>query len=77
MGNVYWVPGVVFGCGKDGHKVRHCPTRDGMNVSPNVPKDDAPMKRRSYTLQNRGEKSKEGDDADGKFLHIFSDMISF
>ena len=34
-----------FGCGKEGYKVRDCPTiasrgRDGKQVSPNVPKDD-------------------------------------
>ena len=53
MGNVYWVPGVVFGCGKDGHKGRDFTTRDGNQVSPNVPKDNAPKKRCFYELRNK------------------------
>ena len=67
-GNAYWVPRVVFGCGKDGHKVRDCPTRDGKQVAPNVPKDDVPKaKPRFYALQARGAKTDEGNDDDGKF----------
>ena len=46
-----------FGCGKDGHKMRDCPTRDGKRVAPNVPKDAAPKaKVRFYALQARGSK---------------------
>ena len=40
--------GSCFGCGKYGHKLRDFPARDGRQVSPNVPKDDAPKKRRFY-----------------------------
>ncbi|XP_015068750.1 uncharacterized protein LOC107013325 [Solanum pennellii] len=39
-----------FGCGKDGHKVRDSPTRDGKQVAPNVPKNDGPNKRCFYAL---------------------------
>ncbi|TMX05179.1 hypothetical protein EJD97_001637, partial [Solanum chilense] len=59
--------GSCFYCGKEGHEVRHCPTiasreREGKQVSPNVPKDDALNKRRFYALWTRGEKSYEDDD---------------
>ena len=75
--------GISFGCGKEGHKVRNCPTiacrgREGKKVAPCFPKDDAPTKRHFYVLQNRGEKPKDGDDDEGKSLHfIFRDMSSF
>ena len=59
--------GIRFGCRKDGHKVRYCPTRDGKQVSPNVPKVEATSKRRFYTLQTRGEKM-DYDDDDGNFF---------
>ena len=44
-----------YGCGKDDHKVRDCPTiaprgREGKQVSPNVPQNDGPNKRRFYAL---------------------------
>ena len=49
--------GSCFCCGKDGHKVRDCPMiasrgREGKQVAHNVPKDDAPTKRRFYALQS-------------------------
>ena len=60
-----------FGCGKDGHRVRYCSTRDGKHVHPNAPKDDTPWKNRFYPLQIRGAKPDEGYDDDGKFLYFF------
>ena len=53
-----------FGCGKEGHKVRDCPMiasrgREGKQVAPSVPKDDASTKRRSYALRSRVEKMDE------------------
>ena len=69
----------LFGCGKDDHKVRDCPTidprgREGKKVAPNVPKDDAQNKRHFYALQTRGEKPDEDDD--GELLCFFSGMSS-
>ena len=69
LGNGSW-----FGCGKEGHKVRDFPMiasrgREGKQVSPSVPKDDASTKRRFYALCSRVEKpdKKESDDDVGKF----------
>ena len=52
-------------------------TRYDEQLAPNVFKDDAPMKRRFYALQTRGEKPDEGDDDDGKLLYFLCDMSSF
>ena len=51
--------GSCFCCGKEGHKVRDCPMiasrgREGKQVAPSVPKDDASTKRRFYALWTRG-----------------------
>ena len=56
--------GSCFDCGKDGYKVRYCPMiasrgREGKQVAPSVPKDDALTKRRSYALRSRVEKMDE------------------
>ena len=66
--------GSFFCCGKDGHKMRDCPMinsrgREGKQVAPSVPKDDALTKRRFYALRSRVEKldEKESDDDVGKF----------
>ena len=45
-----------FLCGKDGQKVRDCPSmdsigREGKEVPLNAPKGDAPKKKRFYALQ--------------------------
>ena len=45
--------GSCFGCGKEGNKVGDCPMiastgREGKQVAPSVPKDDAPTKRHFY-----------------------------
>ncbi|XP_069150253.1 uncharacterized protein [Solanum lycopersicum] len=56
-----------FGCGKEGHKVRECPTissrgREGKQVVPYVPTDDAPNKWLSYALRAKGSKSDEDEE---------------
>ena len=69
LGNGSW-----FGCGKEGHKVRDFPMiasrgREGKQVSPSVPKDDASTKRRFYAIRSKVEKpdEKESDNDVGKF----------
>ena len=52
--------GSFFGCVKEGHKVRYCPTiasrgKEGKKVAPNVPKDDVQATRHFYSLWTRGE----------------------
>ena len=42
--------------------------KEGKQVAHNVPKDDAPSKRRFYALRTRGEKSDGGEDDEGKSL---------
>ena len=54
--------------------MRDCPTRDGMQVAPNVPKDYASNKRHFNALWARGEKPNKDDDDDGNFLYLLSDM---
>ena len=74
--------GSCYGCVKEGHKVRYCPTiasggREGKQVAPDVPKDDAPNKRNFYALRTRGERNDDGEDDDGESMHFsFSDMSS-
>nr|XP_010317529.1 uncharacterized protein LOC104646125 [Solanum lycopersicum] len=51
-----------FGCGKDGHNVRDCPMiasrgRQGKQVAPSSPKEDALKTKRFYALRSRVEKS--------------------
>ena len=58
--------GNCIGCGKDGQKVRDFPIiaskgREGKQVGPNVPKDDAPNKSRSDALRTRGENLDDDD----------------
>ena len=66
--------GSFFSCDKDGHKMRGCPMiasrgREGLQVAPGGPKDDASTKRHFYALHSRVEKSdeKESDDDVGNF----------
>ena len=64
-------------CWNDDHKVGDCPTiadrgREGKQISPNVPKDYAPNKRRFYELRTRGSKP----DDDGYFFCFIIYMIS-
>ena len=73
--------GNCYGCCKEGHKVRDCRTiaskgREGKQVSPSVPKDDAPTKRRFYALCSRVEKPEESDDDFGKFSLSCCNMSS-
>ena len=53
--------------------------RDGKQVSPSVPKDDASTKRHSYTLRSRVENpdKKESDLFVGKFSFISCNMSFF
>ena len=53
-----------FGCGRDGHKVRDCPNRDGKKVPPNV----SVQTRCFYALRARGETPDESDDYIGKSI---------
>ena len=76
--------GSRFGCGNQGHKVRYFPMiasrgREGKQVSPSVPKDDASKKRRFYAICSRVEMSdkKESDDDVGKFSLFCCNMSSF
>ena len=71
-----------FGCGKEGHKVRYCPTiasrgNEVKNVAPNVPKDDVQVKRRFYALRT----IRENQDSDVMrvipCIYLFSGMSSF
>ena len=49
--------------------------RESMQVTPSVPKDDAPTKRPFYAFQTRGSKTDEnGDDDEGKSLHLFLEI---
>ena len=46
--------------------------KEGNQVSPSVPKDDAPTKRHFYELRARGSKPYENDDDDeANSLHFF------
>ena len=72
--SVYWVPTGSLYCGKEGQKVRDCPMiasrgREGKQVAPSVPKDDASTKRRFYAIRSKVEKpdEKESDNDVGKF----------
>ena len=63
--------GNCFGCGKDDHKVRDCPTnvtrgKEGKQVPPSVPGDDAPKKNHFYALLARGSKPDDENDDVGK-----------
>ena len=50
--------------------------REDKQVSPSVPKDDAPTKRRFYALRTRGEKPDEnGGDDEGNSLHFFLEIL--
>ncbi|XP_069143313.1 uncharacterized protein [Solanum lycopersicum] len=74
--------GSFFGCGKEGHKGRDCPMiasrgREGKQVAPSVPKDDAPTKRRFYALRAIGEKPDESDDDVGKLSFSCCNIGSF
>ena len=75
--------GIFFCCGQGWHKVRDCSMiyrcREGMQVAPSVPKDDAPTNRRLYALRSRVEKpdEKESDDYVGKFSFFCCNMSSF
>ena len=56
-----------YGCGKYDHNVRFCPTiavrgREGKQVPPNIPNNDAPNKRRFYELRTKGLKSDEDEE---------------
>ncbi|TMX04002.1 hypothetical protein EJD97_012228 [Solanum chilense] len=56
-----------YGCGKEGQKVRDYfniayKGKEGKQVNPSVPKDDAPTKRRVYALRTRREKPGDNDD---------------
>ena len=56
-----------FGCGKDGNKVRHCPTIDcrgkqGKKVTSSVPSNDAPKNNHFYVLRTKGSKSDDDED---------------
>ena len=51
--------------------------REGKQVAPSVPKDDAPTKRCFYALRCRGEKPDESDDNFGNFSLYCGDMSSF
>ena len=58
--------GGCFGVGKDGHKVRDCPTiaargREVKEVPPSAPEGEAPKRNHFYVLQAKGANS--GDDA--------------
>ena len=64
------VTGSLYGCGKEGQKVRDCPTiasrgRVGNKVAINVPKDDVQATRHMYALRIREEKSDGGEDDEG------------
>ena len=68
--------GNCFCCGKDGQKMRDCPMiasrgREGMQVAPSVPKDDASTKRCFHALRSRVEKLSESYDDVGKFSLFF------
>ena len=70
-----------FDCGKDYNKVRDCPTiedrgREGNQVSPNVPKEDAPNRGVS-THSGLKNQSRIRMRNDGKFWCFFSGMSSF
>ena len=71
-----------FGCWKDNHKEKDCPTiaargREVKQVAPYFPKYDAPNKRHLYALQTRGAKPDEDDDDNGKSLYLCTVMSSF
>ena len=81
----YWkcLAGTIgcYGCEKDYHKLRDFPTivdrgREGKQVAPNLPKDDAQKKRQFYALRTRGSKSDEDDD-DSESLYILGVMSFF
>lgn len=64
-----------FGCGKQRDKVRDSPTivsigGEGKKVLPNVPKYYFQAMRNFYALRNRGEKSDNCEDYEGKSLHF-------
>ena len=74
--------GSCFCCGNERKKVRDCAVidsrvRECKQVSPNVPKDDAPRNGRLYVLRCRGEKPNESDYDDGKFSFSCCNMSSF
>ena len=69
--------GSYFGCGKDGQKVCDCHTRDGRQVTLNVPKDDTLKKRHFYALPTRGAKPDKSNDDDDKFLLVCSCIYLF
>ena len=63
--------GSCFSCGKDGHKVRVCPSLASRGnqvnqVRPSVSGGDAPKKNQFYELQTKGTKPDE-DGNDAKF----------
>ena len=63
-------------CVKERNKVRNCPTRDGKQVAPNLPKDYASKKRSLYALETKEVKPDKGDDDDSKFLYLFFSVMS-
>ena len=73
--SVYWVPTGSLYCGKEGQKVRDCPMiasrgREGSQVSPSVPKENASINSCFYALQSIREKPDESDDNFGKFCFL-------
>lgn len=62
-----------FTCGKDGHKVRYCPTiasrvREAKQVPPSAAEGDAPKSNHFYVLQAKGANS--GDDASMLYIYL-------
>ena len=51
--------------------------REGKQVAPSIPKDDAPTKRRFYALRSRGEKPDESDVDTSKFSFYCVNISSF
>ena len=69
-------------CGKEVHRVRYChhiasKGKEGKQVTPSVPKEDAPTRRRSYALRSRGLKPDESDDDVDKSYCSCCNLISF
>ena len=66
--------GNYFCCGKEGQKVRDCPSiasrvREAKQVPPCFPSKDVPRKNHFHALRDRGSKTDENEDVD-KFLYF-------